>query len=274
MEDFDDHYHQWFSRGMAGHHDGEDFFSDDDLDTLPQNAFDELEQTAIRQTQATQLIKGPPSSNYGDEFDDEDLDDAEVFDAAQGISLSGVSARASKAHGGGLVNALVKNQYGAPKDMMSITGRPLKKEWSPNNPSVSHRPPPHLQHNEQQTRAQHGTRGQTSLGSGGQVLSLAEDEHIGRSLQIQASYQAGEQLHLLQPGQAIISAEGGEASGPGSHRGRLQYTASQSGPVSDDLRAVEQLELPLAHISLLQIQLEEASVLLPLDSASIANFGK
>jgi hypothetical protein len=75
---------------MAGFDDGEDFFSDDDLDALPQDALQQLENNAIQQTQfqATQavgFISTPPrpSSDYGDGFDDDDLDDAIVIDEAQ-----------------------------------------------------------------------------------------------------------------------------------------------------------------------------------------------
>jgi hypothetical protein len=74
---------------MAGLDDGEDFFSDDDLDGLPQNALDELEHNAIlytqHQTQATQLVKDHPSSDYGDGLEDEDLDDAVVINGATGV---------------------------------------------------------------------------------------------------------------------------------------------------------------------------------------------
>lgn len=69
---------------MAGYEDGENNFSDDDLDFLPDNALEELESNAIIQfTQAAtqaQRKAPPPSSDYGDEFDDEDLDDAVVID--------------------------------------------------------------------------------------------------------------------------------------------------------------------------------------------------
>lgn len=73
---------------MAGQDDDDDF-SDDGIDALPRNALDELENNAIlhtqHQTQATQIIIAPPSSDYGDGFDDNDLDDAEVFDEAYGL---------------------------------------------------------------------------------------------------------------------------------------------------------------------------------------------
>lgn len=70
---------------MAGFADGENNFSDDDLDDLPANALQELENNAIQFTQAaTQAyVKAPPSSDYGDEFDDDDLDDAVVIDEAR-----------------------------------------------------------------------------------------------------------------------------------------------------------------------------------------------
>lgn len=70
---------------MADSVDGDDFFSDDGLDGLAPDALDEIENNAIRYTQyqATQALTLPPSSDYGDDLDDEDLDDAVVFDGAQ-----------------------------------------------------------------------------------------------------------------------------------------------------------------------------------------------
>ncbi|KAK2624468.1 hypothetical protein QTJ16_006418 [Diplocarpon rosae] len=71
---------------MAGYEDGESFFGDDDLDALPEDALDALENNAIQFTQAqTQAprLQPPPSSDYGDEFDDEDLDDAIVIDESR-----------------------------------------------------------------------------------------------------------------------------------------------------------------------------------------------
>lgn len=71
---------------MAGHADAESNFSDDDLDDLPPNALQELENNAIRLTQAANTQgrrEVPPSSDYGDDFDDEDLDDAVVIDEAR-----------------------------------------------------------------------------------------------------------------------------------------------------------------------------------------------
>ncbi len=71
---------------MAGYDDEENFFNDDDLDALPHDALAELENNAIQFTQAqTQAarLKAPPSSDYGDDFEDEDLDDAVVVDESR-----------------------------------------------------------------------------------------------------------------------------------------------------------------------------------------------
>ncbi|RFU30308.1 hypothetical protein B7463_g6024, partial [Scytalidium lignicola] len=70
---------------MEGNFDGDDF-DDDALDLLPANALEELENNAIQYTQAqTQAahLKPPPSSDYGDDFEDDDLDDAVVIDEAR-----------------------------------------------------------------------------------------------------------------------------------------------------------------------------------------------
>jgi hypothetical protein len=67
---------------MADHDDGENYFDDDDLDALPADAFLELENHAIQSTQAHRP-KAPPSSDYGDDFEDGDLDDAVVIDESR-----------------------------------------------------------------------------------------------------------------------------------------------------------------------------------------------
>jgi hypothetical protein len=72
---------------MASHDDGESFFDDDDLDALPNDALIELENDAIQFTQAqtnyTSRVRAAPSSDYGDDFEDEDLDDAVVIDESR-----------------------------------------------------------------------------------------------------------------------------------------------------------------------------------------------
>jgi hypothetical protein len=71
---------------MAGYTHGENNFSDDDLDDLPANTLAELENNAIRSTQAANpqaRLKVAPSSDYGDDFDGEDLDDAVVIDESR-----------------------------------------------------------------------------------------------------------------------------------------------------------------------------------------------
>lgn len=71
---------------MAGYDDGESVYGDDNFDALPVDALEELETNAIQYTQAqTQAARPvpPPSSDYGDDFDDEDLDDAVVIDESR-----------------------------------------------------------------------------------------------------------------------------------------------------------------------------------------------
>jgi hypothetical protein len=67
---------------MAGHEDGESNYDDDDLDDITTDALIELENNAIQFTQA-QRVKAAPSSDYGDDFEDEDLDDAVVIDESR-----------------------------------------------------------------------------------------------------------------------------------------------------------------------------------------------
>ncbi|KAL3423947.1 DNA repair protein rad26 [Phlyctema vagabunda] len=72
---------------MAAHINGDNsHFSDDEFDHLPENALEELERHAIQLTQAAAVQAKPDSglsSNYGNEFDDDDLDDAVVIDEAR-----------------------------------------------------------------------------------------------------------------------------------------------------------------------------------------------
>jgi hypothetical protein len=76
---------------------GENFYSDDDLDDLPNDYLAELEHNAIQFTQAqTQPrvlkpgadLKVAPSSDYGDDIDDEDLDDAVVMDESRSTPVT------------------------------------------------------------------------------------------------------------------------------------------------------------------------------------------
>lgn len=74
---------------MPGH---EFDFSDEELDSLPADALVELENNAIQFTQAqtqaryskpANAANAAPSSDYGDEIGDEDLDDAVIIDESK-----------------------------------------------------------------------------------------------------------------------------------------------------------------------------------------------
>jgi hypothetical protein len=124
---------------MAGQDDGDDFFSDSDFDDLPRNALDELENNALlhtqHQTQATQIINVLPSSDYGDGLDDKDLDDAVVFDEAQGVPdrllafqpTSAVSTTREQFR---------KARYGGPGSVSPLADRTLKQNRNLENRSV------------------------------------------------------------------------------------------------------------------------------------------
>ena len=70
---------------MAGQSDGESVYGDDDLDALPNDAFVLLEEEAFSYTQAQSQapLKAAPSSDYGDEIDEEDLDKEVVVDGSR-----------------------------------------------------------------------------------------------------------------------------------------------------------------------------------------------
>src|SRR3954467_9686837 len=78
---------------MAGYAHGDNNFSDDEFEDafgdLPDNALLELENNAIQFTQvnAQVRVKAAPSSDYGDDFDDEDLDDAVVIDESRSTAI-------------------------------------------------------------------------------------------------------------------------------------------------------------------------------------------
>ena len=126
---------------MAVHEDGENIFSDDDLDHLPLNALAELENNAIRATQVpTQVtrLKVSPSSDYGDDFEDEDLDDAVVIDEAKSAPAI-IPALHRNAQGQAIPRAQFRQQrYGA----ISNPNPNLANRQSPNapTPSALHRP--------------------------------------------------------------------------------------------------------------------------------------
>jgi hypothetical protein len=76
---------------MAGPEQEEDDFFDDDLDDIPLEDLAELENNAVQFTQtATQprLQPAAPSSDYGDDFDDEDLDDAVIIDESRSTPVN------------------------------------------------------------------------------------------------------------------------------------------------------------------------------------------
>src|ERR1700722_5322103 len=130
---------------MAGQDDGDDFFSDSDFDDLPHNALDELENNAIlhtqHQTQATQIINAPPSSDYGDGLDDEDLDDAIVFDEAQGVPERLLAMQPASAGLATQREQFRKGRYGGPVRVSPLAERTLKQNINLDNRSVQQEAP-------------------------------------------------------------------------------------------------------------------------------------
>jgi len=116
---------------MAGQDDGYDYFPDSDLDDLPNNALAELEHNAILQTQhltqATQIINAPPSSDYGDGLDDEDLDDAVVFDEAQGVPERLLALQSTIAGPAAQREQFRKGRYSGPIDVSPLADRTLRQ---------------------------------------------------------------------------------------------------------------------------------------------------
>ena len=137
---------------MAGQDDGDDFFSDSDFDDLPRNALDELENNALlhtqHQTQATQIINVPPSSNYGDGLDDEDLDDAVVFDEAQGVPDRLLALQPTGAGPLTQREQFRKGRYGEPGSVSPLADRTLKPNRNLENRSVQPEPTVIIRQNE------------------------------------------------------------------------------------------------------------------------------
>jgi hypothetical protein len=128
---------------MASQDDGDELFSDGDLDDLPPNALEELENNAIRQTQhqtqATLIVEPLPSSDYGDEFDDDDLDDAVVIDETGGVPNLFPPLQPFNASLGTQGDQFQQGQYGGRNHLNSLAARPLETEWSYlNHPTQQH----------------------------------------------------------------------------------------------------------------------------------------
>jgi hypothetical protein len=122
---------------MAGHHDDEeDYFDDDDLDALPNDTLIELENNAIQFTQAqTQARhKPPPSSDYGDDFEDENLDDAVVIDESR--STPAIVPTYSRYNAGQTTQSeqFRQQRYG------TISHPDLPTSVRPNNPPIFNQP--------------------------------------------------------------------------------------------------------------------------------------
>jgi hypothetical protein len=130
---------------MASQDDGYDYFSGSDLDDLPHNALDELENNAILHTQhftqATQIINAPPSSDYGDGPDDEDLDDAVVFDEAQGVPERLLALQPASAGLATQREQFRKGRYGGPVSVRPLAERTLKQNINLDNRSVQQEAP-------------------------------------------------------------------------------------------------------------------------------------
>ena len=124
---------------MAGYEDDEDWF-DNDLDDLPVDALAELEHNAI---QFTQAVKAPPSSDYGDEFEDDDLDDAVVIDEARSAAVPPALHR-NIAGQSTQREQFREQRYGTPRNRpqqetaLSVSHRPSPQPLSiPNGPRES-----------------------------------------------------------------------------------------------------------------------------------------
>lgn len=88
---------QYRPDGMAGYEGDDDEYGDDDLDALPDDTLIELENNAIQftqaQTQAARAKAVAPSSDYGDEFDENDFDEEIVIDESRSTPVIAPSQR-------------------------------------------------------------------------------------------------------------------------------------------------------------------------------------
>lgn len=125
---------------MASQDDRYDYFSDSDLDELPHNALDELENNAILHTQhltqATQIINAPSSSDYGDGLNDDDLDDAVVFDEAQGVPERLLALQPIIPGPATQRVQFRKGRYRGPINVSPLADRTLKQNINPENHNV------------------------------------------------------------------------------------------------------------------------------------------
>lgn len=117
---------------MAGFDDGEDpCWDDDDLDAIPGDQLAELEQNAIQFTQhQTQgAFTAPPSSDYGDEFEDEELDDSVVYDESRGIPPQLQSLNTHRPGPSTQRELFRMQRYGAAGNVHEIQNRPPTEQW-------------------------------------------------------------------------------------------------------------------------------------------------
>jgi hypothetical protein len=134
---------------MAGRVNGDDFLSDGDLDDLPPNALEELEKSALRQTQhqtqATVIIEPCPSSDYGYEFDDEDLDDALVIDETRGVPSQFPLLQQLNASLDNQRDRFNNTRYWSPEHLNSFATGPLVHESPFLDPTIQRHDPKQAQ---------------------------------------------------------------------------------------------------------------------------------
>lgn len=116
---------------MASYDDGEDYGSD--LDDLEPEELEKLEGQAIHFTQATQTLRQPHVSKYGD-LEGDDLDNAEVYDETQTLLPELPSQHTQNFGQSTQQEQFRRNRYGGGPRSNSITHRPINSSWRPPQP--------------------------------------------------------------------------------------------------------------------------------------------
>lgn len=153
---------------MAEQEDSE-FFDDDDLDNLNPDVLDGLENQAIQFTQAQQQLHYE-SSDYGDDIDDEDLEDAEVIDegrtgATQAWAVpipvvtnaSTTTQQQPRYVGNNTISRPIQSQFIQPISQRApptYSQRPIVTAWRNIPPATPSIPPPSTSTQREQFRQQ------------------------------------------------------------------------------------------------------------------------
>lgn len=115
------------------------YWDDDDLDAIPGDQLAELEHNAVQFTQQqAQGARPQSSSNYGDDFEDDDLDDAIVYDGLREAPPVQLNTAQSRTFGLASQQEQFRvNRYGGSANVIALVNGSTNGNWQPSAPSRS-----------------------------------------------------------------------------------------------------------------------------------------